>query len=855
METDTSKSQYEQTTNDEELVEEDIDPRILKLLGLEDVFDFEYGEYKTLIREKLTELDMKAAQKPKDKKTSENQAVLIDEFKRVKRSKGKFKLKSKAVKAEKVVNKSKASKAKPITDASKLLPGSGGAIQPYKKIKADTPEQQEEEKEKEPKEDLSGFFKNLLDSLKDIGSVVKEIVGILGKQLENDKKSAENRRRQGELSEAKQEEKDLEKQDKDKGSGILEKITKPFTSIFDTIKNFLLNVLLGSIVVWLLKVIKNPMILLKPIQGLVDGIIGFFNTVIQFIDNMVVQPVRNFINTINSALKGFIDILNGALKLLPGSPQLQAPQVPNIPEPPEIQSPDITGEKKQQQQAPAGPPIQLKFGGGPITPVKSSESKKMSFDDKVSKEGGVVSPQTTAYNVDGLGQDKRLTALSDGEYVLKGGAADWLGGPAYLDGINKMFGGSSKRNVASLGDVKVQAAAQGGSIGNVSFDPDVYAKSITNQSSKINVGSGAKSKRYAVSYAREGSSGTFVVKQINKVVKGAGLGMLIGGRDQLTGVKPSSDEGKLVVNSVSLKQHFQGEAGKIAGPVKIQVDPQADIYWAYKQAYNTTYEKWMKQGAPPATAREYARRAAADFAVARKGASQLPGSKDGLDAALKQVDVPGGSSSYSGSSSSSGETSEKPSDFALNFAVLGDPAREGYVPPGSTGSIEKTSGSKKDESKRESGSSAKSFLGMKNESSGSGNPPGALAQGQRPDKALTSEQFKIATAARAEADKLGLTGLAKDKFVAEKVMAGGGSGISPAMITPLDKPKQSIPEPPSNKPTITALPIPAANKPAMPMMSGSSNTGSNNLPTFSSYRQEEASLAIVASIYNMWGGL
>ena len=838
METDTSKSQYEQTTNDEELVEEDIDPRILKLLGLEDVFDFEYGEYKTLIREKLTELDMKSAQKPEDKKTSENQAVLIDEFKRVKRSKGKFKLKSRAVKAEKVVNKSKASKAKPITDASKLLPGS--SIQPVKKIKAETPEQEEKEKEeqkKEPKEDLSGFFKSLLDSLKDIGSVVKEIVGILGKQLENDKKNAENRRRQGELSEAKQEEKDLEKQDKDKGSGLLEKITKPFTSIFDTIRNFLLNVLLGSIVVWLLKVIKNPMILLKPIQGLVDGIVGFFNTVIQFIDNMVVQPVRNFIDTINSALKGFIDILNGALKMLPGSPQIGTPQVPNIPEPPEIQSPDITGEKKQQQQqSPQGPQIRLMTTAGQVTPLKSSESKKLSFNDKVSSEGGIVNSQTASYDVDGLGQDKRLTALSDGEYVLKGGAADWLGGVPYLDKVNKMFGGSSKRNFASIGDVKIQAAAQGGSIGNVSFDPDSYIKGSKQQT--LSVGVGKAAKRYAIAYKREGSSGNFTIKQINKVVQSAGLGglaMLFGARDQLTGVKPSSPEGRFVINSATVKQNLTREAGKIAGPVKIQVDPQADIYWAYKQAYSTTYDKWRNSGKNHEEANEYARRAAADFAIARKGASQLPGSKEGLDPALKQVDVPGGSSSYSGSSEASSSSAVGISDFAANYKVLGDPARAGYVPPGSTG---------ENKEKTTSGTSSSP------KASGASNPPGALAPGQRPDKALNSEQFKAANAARLDADKLGLSGAAKDKFVAEKVMA---VGTSPAMVMPSDKPKQNIPQPPSNKPTIAALPLPAKNQ--TPMMTGSSNGGSNNQTVFSSFREDEATLAVVASIYNMWGGL
>ena len=51
------------------------------------------------------------------------------------------------------------------------------------------------------------------------------------------------------------------------------------------------------------------------------------------------------------------------------------------------------------------------------------------------------------------------------------------------------------------------------------------------------------------------------------------------------------------------------------------------------------------------------------------------------------------------------------------------------------------------------------------------NPPGALAAGQRPDKALSPEQHRVAVAARAEADGMGLTGKEKEKFVAEKVMA------------------------------------------------------------------------------------
>jgi putative chitinase len=54
----------------------------------------------------------------------------------------------------------------------------------------------------------------------------------------------------------------------------------------------------------------------------------------------------------------------------------------------------------------------------------------------------------------------------------------------------------------------------------------------------------------------------------------------------------------------------------------------------------------------------------------------------------------------------------------------------------------------------------------------SSNPPGALAPGQRPDKSLTSEQFKVAQAARIEGKANGLTGMALERFVAQSVMNG-----------------------------------------------------------------------------------
>jgi hypothetical protein len=49
-------------------------------------------------------------------------------------------------------------------------------------------------------------------------------------------------------------------------------------------------------------------------------------------------------------------------------------------------------------------------------------------------------------------------------------------------------------------------------------------------------------------------------------------------------------------------------------------------------------------------------------------------------------------------------------------------------------------------------------------------PPGALVPGQRPDKALNRDQFHAAQQARSDAAAQGLTGRAKDVFVANAVM-------------------------------------------------------------------------------------
>ena len=76
----------------EDLVREDIDEVILRLLGLEDVFDLDYATYKTLLREK-----MMTGRMSNTKMSSEETELLTNEFKRVKAKTGRFKVVKKPV--------------------------------------------------------------------------------------------------------------------------------------------------------------------------------------------------------------------------------------------------------------------------------------------------------------------------------------------------------------------------------------------------------------------------------------------------------------------------------------------------------------------------------------------------------------------------------------------------------------------------------------------------------------------------------------------------------------------------------------------------------------------------------------
>ena len=94
------------------------------------------------------------------------------------------------------------------------------------------------------------------------------------------------------------------------------------------------------------------------------------------------------------------------------------------------------------------------------------------------------------------------------------------------------------------------------------------------------------------------------------------------------------------------------------------------------------------------------------------------------------------------------------------------------------------------------------------------NPPGALVTGQRPDKALNSEQFKAATQAREEAKVQGLSGKELEIYVANVAMNAKSSDVnisSPAQVQPLPKPTQNVGELSEPAPNVIMMPSGQSN--------------------------------------------
>lgn len=440
-------------TREEDLVDEEIDERILKLLGLEEVFDIDYGTYLTLLKEQMV-----AARMTDTKLSTEESELLTNEFRRVKGKVGRFKLKKKKIAAESLG----------VSGAIKVSPQkfflTSKAIIPEPAPTAET----------ESSKDI-----------KDISEALDELLANIRLENKQEKKKLEKEKKEKESARRRAREAELEKPVK-KALAMVKKVVAPFQSILDKILRFVQFTLIGFVVDKILKWFADPEnqkkvqvlgrflkdwwpslafaagLFLTPFGRFVRGTIRLIRTLLpRLISLIAANPITSL------AVAGAIGAA-GAAVMNEQKREEFAKTDPTIVTPKETRETGKTPGAAQLQQEQI---LQRGLGGafkngGIIPKVKSffgggGVDKEVNVNEIAYAEGGEID-NNSGLKITGAGPDTQLIAAQPGEIVMSKSAVDKYGANFFLD-LNRKGGGTNIPRMVN----NIQLAQGGGSVRNV----------------------------------------------------------------------------------------------------------------------------------------------------------------------------------------------------------------------------------------------------------------------------------------------------------------------------------------------------------------------------------------------------
>lgn len=420
-----------------DLVNEKIDEKILRLLGLEDIFDIDYDTYASLLRERIA-----AARMVKAKIPTEETELLTDEFKRIKGKKGRFKVKKKKISAQ---NFKKGSATGVKLDPKKLI----GGVKPMAALPPAA--------EANPLEDITSILSEIVDNLSLQNDILK-------KKAEQDRKNKESDARAGL-------EAGLEKKFS-LAQKIAEKMLAPVKNLLQKIIDFFVILLMGRMVYKLIGWFgdkKNQDKVGSIIKFLSDwwpaligaflifgtGLGGFVST----ITGVLIRGIAALASRNPVALGTIIGggLLGGAATLADKKKDDAAKVTPQ----PETKPED---QKKEQQQ-----PVQ-KFASGGLAKLLGGLKEGLSQNKSLASaigaaagsalgplgailgavagsKGGDLVGQIQGFVSGEKGVDKIPAMLSDGEFVMSRGAVQKYGVDT-LEAMNAAGGGTNRPKVA-----------------------------------------------------------------------------------------------------------------------------------------------------------------------------------------------------------------------------------------------------------------------------------------------------------------------------------------------------------------------------------------------------------------------
>lgn len=423
---------YVPDEREEDLVSEQIDERILTLLGLEDVIDIDYATYKTLLREKMIEGRM-----TESKLSSEETELLTDEFKRVKGNTGRFKVKKEKINFQSFVDDVKpeqtGEQAQP-REALIALPGTAEVKQ--------EPEVQPEEEKEDKIQGIQKFLGGISDKLAEIEKNLSDMLDMDAKELADEKKEADAERVAVEKKKKRDKESNLEKGVKVFGKKVTEKVTKPIKSLFDTILNFFTQIFLGNLVMKLIEFLEDPLLIFNPLINMVNGVIGVINNVLEFMFGGLIEPINNMVGFLNGGITNLENTINGIFGLFAGEEGLKEEDKTTLPRIPEASLPQLEKIplfKPKAEREKEETKIEGMSGGGQVTNQYEINSYT----------GGGPITSSSGETITGMGPDTQLIAVQPGEIVMSKKAVQAYGANNLL-AMNKSAGGTNTPTMGAI---------------------------------------------------------------------------------------------------------------------------------------------------------------------------------------------------------------------------------------------------------------------------------------------------------------------------------------------------------------------------------------------------------------------
>ena len=440
---------------EDDIVGEDIDERILRILGLDDAIDIDYGTYQSLLKEQV----VRSSVLGNSNLSREEGMLLADEFKRIKGKVGRFKINKKKLQTGNV---------SPLKSAKNFV--TGATEPPQKLLPPGAPQRPKRKATLE--ENVAAIRKSVESILK----IMENQFSMLRKQLETDRRSREKKAR-GDR------ENKLEGAVK-KTMALAKRVLAPALSLLDKIINFITTVLLGRALVKLVDWLsddKNQ----KKLQSLLRFVGDWWPTILAAWV-LFATPLGKLIRTVLGgvvkltmfmARKGIPKLLSIIRKnpkaalatALVGAAAtglvMQSQSKSNDPDAKDGQTQlDDTRKFGGTTGDPVGVLGQMKGGG--VVPkgrlAGYSKGGKMLPSRRTQNSSGGKITGSTGRRIRGAGKDTQLVAAQPGEVVISKKAVDKFGAPFFLN-LNKMGGGTNIPAYSKFSNI--QFAQGGGQIG------------------------------------------------------------------------------------------------------------------------------------------------------------------------------------------------------------------------------------------------------------------------------------------------------------------------------------------------------------------------------------------------------